>query len=46
MSPDQTAPKGAVSSGSILFARYLFQSIQADKRADDNCHEWPRKGFI
>ena len=36
---DQTAPKGAVWSGSILFAKWLLKS-QADDKADDNSCDW------
>ena len=41
--PDQTAPKGAVWSGSTLFAEMLLKS-QADDKADDNCCVWQFKG--
>ena len=36
--PDQTAPRGAVWSGSTLFAK-----SQADDKADDNCCDWQFK---
>ena len=41
--PDQTAPKGAVWSGSTLFAEMTLKS-QADDKADDNCCDWQFKG--
>ena len=41
--PDQTAPKGAVWSGSTLFAEMTFKS-QAEDKADDNCCDWRFKG--
>ena len=41
--PDQTAARGAVCSGSTLFAKWLLQ-IQADDKADDNCYDWQFKG--
>ena len=34
--PDQTAPRGAVWSGSTLFAKNDLKS-QADDKADDSC---------
>ena len=37
MNPDQTAPKMA--------GLYCYHSTYADKRADDNCHEWQEKGL-
>ena len=40
---DQTAPRGAVWSGSTLFAKRLLKS-QADDKADDNCCDWQFKG--
>ena len=40
--PDQTAPLGAVWSGSTLFAKWLLKS-QADDKADDNCCDWQFK---
>ena len=44
MGPDQTAPpKGAVWSGSTLFAKWLLKS-QADDKADDNSCDWRFKG--
>ena len=39
VTPDQTAPKRAVQSGSILFAKK-----QADEQADGICHELWEKG--
>ena len=41
--PDQTAPRGAVWSGSTLFAKMTLKS-QADDIADDNCCDWQFKG--
>ena len=41
--PDQTAPKGAVWSGSTLFAEMTFKT-QAGDKADDNCYDWQFKG--
>ena len=41
--PDQTAPKGAVWSGSTLFAKWLLKP-QADDKADDNICDWQFKG--
>ena len=38
--PDQTVPKGAVWSGSTLFAEITFKKSQAD----DNCCDWQFKG--
>ena len=40
MDPD---PRGAVWSGSTLFAKWLLKS-QADDKADDNCCDWQFKG--
>ena len=40
--PDQTAPRGAVWSGSTLFAEMTFKS-QADDKVDDNCCDWQFK---
>ena len=40
--PDQTA-KGAVWSGSTLFAKWLLK-LQANDKADDNCCDWQFKG--
>ena len=39
---DQTAPRGAVWSGSTLLAKWLLKS-QADDKADDNCCDWQFK---
>ena len=41
--PDQTAPTGAVWSGSTLFAKMTFK-IQAEDKADDNSCDWRFKG--
>ena len=41
--PDQNAPRGAVWSGSTLFAKMLLKS-QADDKADDNNCDWRFKG--
>ena len=40
---DQTAPRGAVWSGSTLFAKMTFK-ITTDDKADDNCCDWGFKG--
>ena len=40
---DQTAPKGAVWSGSTRLQKWLLKS-QADDKADDNCCDWQCKG--
>ena len=42
--PDQTAPRGAVWSGSTLFAKWILKS-QADDKGDDNCCDWHFKGL-
>ena len=42
MDPDQTAPRGAVWSGSTLFAKVTFKS-HADDKADDNYCDWQFK---
>ena len=41
MDPDQTAPKGAVWSGSTLFAK---MTLKTDDKADDNSCDWRFKG--
>ena len=41
--PDQTAPRGAVWSGSTLFAKITLKS-QADDIADNICCDWQFKG--
>ena len=39
--PGQTALKGAVWSGSKLFAKMTFKfKSQADDKADDSCCDW------
>ena len=43
MDPDQTPPRGAVQSGSTLFAKMIFKS-QANDKADNNCCDWQFKG--
>ena len=43
MDPNQTARRGAASSGSTLFAKMTFKS-QADDKADDNFCDWQFKG--
>ena len=43
MNPDQTAPRGAVWSGSTLFPKWILKS-QADDKADNNCCDWQFKG--
>ena len=40
--PDQTAPRGAVWSGSTQLQKWLLKS-QADDKAD-NCCDWQFKG--
>ena len=42
---DQAAPKGAVWSGSILFAFCATKVHKGDKRADNICHEWWEKVY-
>ena len=42
--PDQTAPRGAVWSGSML--QKLLKKSQADDKADDNCCDWQFKGTL
>ena len=42
--PYQTAPTGAVWSGSTMFAKMTFKITQADDKADDNCCDWQFKG--
>ena len=44
MDPDQTAPKGAVWSGSTLFAKMTFDMKSRYDKADDNCCDWCFKG--
>ena len=39
--PDQTAPRGAVWSGSTLFAEMTFK---VEDKADDNSCDWRFKG--
>ena len=41
--PDQTAPRGAVWSGSTVCKNDFLKS-QADDKADDNCCDWQLKG--
>ena len=41
--PDQTAPRGAVWSGSKLFAEMTFK-MTSDDKADDNSCDWRFKG--
>ena len=41
--PDQSAPGGAVWSGSTLSAKWHLKS-QADDKEDDNCCDWQFKG--
>ena len=42
MDPDQTAPRGAVWSGSTLLAKMTFKIT--DDKADNNCCDWQFKG--
>ena len=44
MDPDQTAPYGAVWSGSTLFAINDFQSTTTDNEADKFSHEVKQYG--
>ena len=41
--PDQTAPRGAVWSGSTLFAKMTLKS-ETDDKVDDNSCDWQFKG--
>ena len=41
--PDQTAPRGAVWSGSTLFAEMTFK-VTVENKADDNSCDWRFKG--
>ena len=41
--PDQTAPTGAIWSGSTLFAKKCLLKTQADDKADGNCCDWQFK---
>ena len=43
MDPDQSVPRGAVWSGSTLFAEMTLKS-QAEDKADENCCDWQFKG--
>ena len=43
--PDQTAPRGAVWSGSILFANMTFEITSRWQKADSNCCDWQFKGY-
>ena len=42
MNPDQTAPRGPLSSGSTMFASDL--ESQADDKAEDICCDWQLTG--
>ena len=42
---EQTAPMGAVFSGSILFAIQAFKTFQQTRKADDFCCDWRIKGL-
>ena len=42
--PEQTAPTGAVWSGSILFAIEASQTFQQTRKADNFCCDWRIKG--
>ena len=42
--PEQTAPIGAVWSGSILFAIEASETFQQTRKADDFCFDWRNKG--
>ena len=42
--PDQTAPFGAVWSGSILFDQDTSKTFQQMPKADDFCCDWHFKG--
>ena len=42
--PEQTAPMGAVCSGSTLFAIEASLTFQQTRKADDLCRDWCIKG--
>ena len=42
--PEQTAPMGAVWSGSTLFAIEASKTFQQTRKADDFCCDWRIKG--
>ena len=42
--PEQTAPIGAVCSGSTLFAIEASDTFQQTTKADDFCRDWRTKG--
>ena len=42
--PEQTAPIGAVWSGSTLFAKEASLTFQQTRKADDFCCDWRIKG--
>ena len=42
--PEQTAPIGAVWSGSTLIAIEASETIQQTRKADDFCCDWRFKG--
>ena len=42
MNPDHSAPMEAWIHSVCNIG---FQSVQADKRAEDKSHDWPEKGF-
>ena len=42
--PEQTAPIGAVWSGSTLFAIEASETFQQTRKADDFCCNWRIKG--
>ena len=44
MDPDQTAPIGAVRSGSTLFVGQASKTFQQTTKADDFCCDWRFKG--
>ena len=44
MSPDQTAPLGAVWTQFILFAVYAIKEHEQTRRADDSSCNWRAKG--
>ena len=44
MDTEQTAPIGAVGSGSTLFAIEASETFQQKRKADDFCGNWRIKG--
>ena len=46
MDPDQSAPIGAVGSGSTLFVGKASKTFQQTTKADDFCYDWLFNGQI